>query len=61
MDVTGAFATAVDTVRVNGYRAQMDMEERTYAIEISLPDAESIPVTVEALDKTASSSKSNSL
>src|SRR3989338_3497052 len=51
VDVTGAYATTVDTVRVNGYRAQMDMEKRTYAIEISLPDAESIPVTVEALDK----------
>lgn len=51
VEVIGSYEAAVDTVRVNGYRAQMDMEERTYAIEISLPDAESIPVTVEALDK----------
>lgn len=51
VEVIGSYEAAVDTVRVNGYRAQMDMEERTYAIEISLPDAESILVTVEALDK----------
>lgn len=51
VEVTGSFAPMVDTVRVNGYRTELDAEKRTYAIEITLADAESIPVTVEALDK----------
>ena len=44
--------------RVNGYRAQMDMEERTYAIEISLRRTpKAFPSPWRRWTKTASSSK----
>ena len=50
LTVFGTFSSAVDAVRVNGYRALSDAEKGTYAIEIAIPDEEEIPITVEALN-----------
>jgi len=48
--VTGRFGVNVDKVRINGYLATLDEEEGTFSQEISLPDDDTIVITVEAVD-----------
>ncbi|MDD5041939.1 MAG: FecR domain-containing protein [Candidatus Peribacteraceae bacterium] len=49
VNVKGVVGSAVSTVRVNGYQATLS-PDRTFAIELSLPDENAVTITIEALD-----------
>lgn len=48
--VTGRFGVNVDKVRINGYLATLDEDKGTFSQEISLPDEDTVVITVEAVD-----------
>lgn len=47
--VTGSVGADVSTLRVNGYQAKIN-EDRTFSLEVTPPDEDSVTITVEALD-----------
>ncbi len=49
VEVKGMVGSKVSTVRVNGYQANL-AADRTFSIELSLPEENSVSVTIEALD-----------
>jgi hypothetical protein len=49
VEVRGSVGAGVAAVRVNGYQASL-REDRTFSLEVSLPDEDKVTVTVEALD-----------
>jgi len=49
VNVKGVVGSAVSAVRVNGYQATLSTD-RTFAIELSLPDENAVTITIEALD-----------
>lgn len=49
IEVKGSVGPKVTAVRVNGYQAQLQ-ENGTFSLELSLPNEESVTVSVEALD-----------
>ncbi len=50
VSVKGAVGSKVSSVRVNGYQATI-ASDRTFVIELSLPDEDTVTITVEALDQ----------
>jgi hypothetical protein len=48
--VSGRYGTTTQRVRVNGYQASLTPDGRRYSIEIALPEGDTVPITVEALD-----------
>lgn len=53
VNVKGIVGSKVSVVRVNGYQASL-ASDRTFAIELSLPDENAVTITVEALDSQGS-------
>ncbi|MFH0851531.1 MAG: hypothetical protein V1876_02170, partial [Candidatus Peregrinibacteria bacterium] len=49
VNVKGVVSSKVNAVRVNGYQASL-APDRTFAIELSLPDENAVTITVEALN-----------
>ena len=49
VNVKGVVGSTVSAVRVNGYQATLSTD-RTFAIELSLPDENAVTITIEALD-----------
>ncbi|OIO53668.1 hypothetical protein AUJ46_04320 [Candidatus Peregrinibacteria bacterium CG1_02_54_53] len=49
VEVKGAVGSKVSAVRVNGYQANLS-PDRSFMIELSLPDENEVSITIEALD-----------
>ena len=48
--VSGSVGEEVQRVRVNGYQAQIDTQNRSFTQELSLPEEEEIKIVIEAID-----------
>lgn len=53
VSVKGVVGSKVSVVRVNGYQASL-ASDRTFLIELSLPDENTVTITVEAVDQQGS-------
>ncbi|MDD5103342.1 MAG: FecR domain-containing protein [Candidatus Peribacteraceae bacterium] len=49
VNVKGVVSSSISAVRVNGYQAGL-ATDRTFAIELALPDEQTVTITVDALD-----------
>lgn len=51
LQVKGTIGDGVDKVRINGYLATINREQKTFEQELTLPDEDDVKITVEAIDK----------